>query len=681
MSRRHPPVSEPAEDGWIWGSTRGGGGAPLRDTQGNTVTNLKKVIQGDVHVDHSPGFSPKAHGGSSHRHYNDRGYNDRDSYNNSGRYHRDEEHHGNVSPIKGLENHAPYQNRDPPPMQTSPVGHTVRGSFTNPNASMLPSEKALQLKKNREFQAALKEQVEEARRKKEAEKARLEEEKRRELDHYLRHQYKGEVPHYVMEKARKPVKRDTDHGSYGNGEEYDSGVNDTNRGAHRGRGGRRDDYGEHDSHSKMARNAKNVIRSSMDGSEDDYDAPPTHRAHHNGGPRHGHGGRRDDDMMSPREPEPRRRGRRGGRSPNGYDHDGSYDSQDNADQGEPKGNILNLLKKDPPRKNRQHMHNDGDSDYDSGDGRGGRDRDERDDRGQHRRRNKDGYVSQREYDDLSALCERLLEQQDSLSSEIKHQAEIIGSLSGKKDKSKNPNRLKLNTKAERSQSVQSRVTADKRRKNDYDYGNNRPLSTSEMEVPSGPSKGPRRRPQNEEKPVVKEKPNLRAKAVASVKRPRMPVVSSRGEKKVVAFGGRAPVLEKVKPEKAVDKSVMKSGLKLAKRNPSSRRNQEFDNYDQGLMKRQVQKEISSPQGGGGGGFAELARNSRKGPVVVTYEDDAKPNHSPVQQKLSNLKNRNANQNLELRGSSHHLAVEGDVIRGDELDSLLNKARNIRNMNG
>lgn len=44
-------------DNWIWGNSRGGGGAPLRDLQGNDVANLKKVFNGAVSVDHSP--SPK----------------------------------------------------------------------------------------------------------------------------------------------------------------------------------------------------------------------------------------------------------------------------------------------------------------------------------------------------------------------------------------------------------------------------------------------------------------------------------------------------------------------------------------------------------------------------------------------------------------------------------------------
>lgn len=62
-------------DNWIWGNTRGGGGAPLRDQDGNDVANLKKVLTGAVAVDHSP--SPK---GKGRDHSNFRGdYDDRDS--------------------------------------------------------------------------------------------------------------------------------------------------------------------------------------------------------------------------------------------------------------------------------------------------------------------------------------------------------------------------------------------------------------------------------------------------------------------------------------------------------------------------------------------------------------------------------------------------------------------------
>lgn len=94
--RRNNKNNEREEDGgggdtWIWGNTRGGGGAPLRNAHGEPITNLKAVMNGTVEVDYnSPGnrreYSP-----------NKRRNNDsspiRNDYNDK-RYH---------SPIKGSE--------------------------------------------------------------------------------------------------------------------------------------------------------------------------------------------------------------------------------------------------------------------------------------------------------------------------------------------------------------------------------------------------------------------------------------------------------------------------------------------------------------------------------------------------------------------------------------------------
>jgi hypothetical protein len=48
----------------------------------------------------------------------------------------------------------------------------------------------LRCRKNQEFKAALKEQMDEVQRKKDEEKARRDEEKRREYDHYIKTQWK-----------------------------------------------------------------------------------------------------------------------------------------------------------------------------------------------------------------------------------------------------------------------------------------------------------------------------------------------------------------------------------------------------------------------------------------------------------------------------------------------------------
>ena len=60
-----------SSDPWIWGNQRGGGGAPLRDVDGNHLANLKKVLHGEVDVDHSPVSANK--GPSSVRRLSPRG--------------------------------------------------------------------------------------------------------------------------------------------------------------------------------------------------------------------------------------------------------------------------------------------------------------------------------------------------------------------------------------------------------------------------------------------------------------------------------------------------------------------------------------------------------------------------------------------------------------------------------
>jgi hypothetical protein len=57
MSRRNKKVVDvPEDDGsnWFFANRRGGGGAPLKDSFGNSVANLKGVLSGDTRVDHSP---------------------------------------------------------------------------------------------------------------------------------------------------------------------------------------------------------------------------------------------------------------------------------------------------------------------------------------------------------------------------------------------------------------------------------------------------------------------------------------------------------------------------------------------------------------------------------------------------------------------------------------------------
>jgi hypothetical protein len=49
MKRNHQPQEQQEE--WIWGNTRGGGGAPLKTANGEQVTNLRGVIKGTTKID------------------------------------------------------------------------------------------------------------------------------------------------------------------------------------------------------------------------------------------------------------------------------------------------------------------------------------------------------------------------------------------------------------------------------------------------------------------------------------------------------------------------------------------------------------------------------------------------------------------------------------------------------
>lgn len=97
MRRRNNEVNNGhgQEEGWVWGNHRGGGGAPLKDANGNTLTNLKGALQqGQVGSDRG--------GRGNNRNYNN-GYHDDDDL---------EDHSGYVP--------SNHRDRRPPPQQQPP---------------------------------------------------------------------------------------------------------------------------------------------------------------------------------------------------------------------------------------------------------------------------------------------------------------------------------------------------------------------------------------------------------------------------------------------------------------------------------------------------------------------------------------------------------------------------------
>ena len=131
MSRRAQP-NDDQPDEWIWGNTRGGGGAPLKTLNGQPIANLRAVVRGGVEVDvESPskrrnkGFdntSSRSYERDDDRSYdrdrdsdrrNKRNDRDRDDDRRRGSYDREDDDRGSAPvTIKGLESH--YNDKTPP---------------------------------------------------------------------------------------------------------------------------------------------------------------------------------------------------------------------------------------------------------------------------------------------------------------------------------------------------------------------------------------------------------------------------------------------------------------------------------------------------------------------------------------------------------------------------------------
>ena len=176
---RKAPEPEPTDD-WYWGRYKnGGGGAPLRDTEGNQVTNLRQVhrfryinkcnqfnyiylikgyhtlFRGTVEIDRSP--------------YNERKNRHRKSENNNDDYDDDR---GGPSYIPGLTgNSSPKK---------------FMSSLREITCGISPEEQEIKARKELEYQTQLKLQIDEKKRLKIQEKRKQEELKRKELEEYYR---------------------------------------------------------------------------------------------------------------------------------------------------------------------------------------------------------------------------------------------------------------------------------------------------------------------------------------------------------------------------------------------------------------------------------------------------------------------------------------------------------------
>lgn len=161
-----------ADDDWYWGRYRtGGGGAPLKDVNGNTVTNLRQVHRGTVEIDYSPG-SPK-------KNKSPKSLSRQDDYDDD-RY------------IPGL-----GQAANSPKKFMSALREITTG--------MSEDEIKIKVDKELAYKMELQKQIDERKRVKITEQRREAEQKRKDLEEYYRSFYKGNIPPDKLALLRKPI--------------------------------------------------------------------------------------------------------------------------------------------------------------------------------------------------------------------------------------------------------------------------------------------------------------------------------------------------------------------------------------------------------------------------------------------------------------------------------------------
>ena len=686
---RPKPAEEAADDGWIWGSSRGGGGAPLKSKDGNTITNLKLVIGGAVEPDHSPTGSPnRSSHGSDQKTSRRVGYDDDNYDNNYGGGRRDRrqdnydpyydndrddrrggnrgrgggrgdsysggEGRGSGRKITfrddaeddypnarsgyggrnggrggggrgGYDDNRDRRDRGPDisdrnlARHRSPIDTSYDSGYNNipglngtgspkkfmgalreMTSSEDPRDRDQKISKDLTYQKMLRAQIEEKKYAKDVEVHEDAMRKQKELEEYLATHYKGKIPPHVTQKVRTDKKKLQD-------DKYE--LEDRKRQIDSGKG------------IVSKPTAPRRQERSFDDFSDDEDFRRGGRRDAGGGS--GRGGRGRMNMASERDDDFGRSGGRGGRGGGHSNFDDDYDSDPDSPRG-PRGGRVADRHNVPPKKD---------------------------------------WVSQTEYDELSALCDTLLKEKDDLQSDL--------------EKSRTPQRERGGGGMQKRPTVKG-VGPDgrvqPRAKSQQQLHRDRPAQ-------NGPGTFGASRPKSIQAvnrrgaSAQQEVPNT-ARSTGSMGKPS------------VAFGR---IIKATKPNDVSEritgsqKKVMKSGgaatgrlmMKANNESGNSMRNRgPRDDYDEPPM---------APRGGygaspanGKGGFGSLAAKARGGPVIVSYDDDLGGSTCGV--RGGGGARQNARRSVELDGSSEYLKIGGeevDLISGDQLDRLLVQARRTR----
>ena len=677
-------VAADVDDGWIWGNSRGGGGAPLKDAKGQALTNLKLVLTGDVEADHSPSkmggnkfqeyeddLSPRGQprrrrdeyeedygrrrrgggGGERANSYRDEDYEDDYEYDRRARRQsggggrrgggRFDEY--DVEEDFGRHGGGGRRVKESPPVAPgsgSPKKHmsSLREMITSED----PVERQARAKKELTYQDELKRQIDEKKHKKEMEEHKEAMLKQKELEEYLSVHYQGKVPAHVTKKIRlqkqKLQEKEFELKQYEEGAGRSSPARRTGGSSSfsgsdfGGRGGRRPDPYDRDDLEMPGRmpmrGGPARRRGPSPDPDEDFDGPPRRGG---GGRRRVDFGRDDDneDLYGPPPAAPRRAGGGGGHGP---DNSRSlrFEDEDNVGPKTSRRAPLEDDYDDPPYRGSPARRGGAPS------GGGGDNK----------------WVPQAEYDELSALCDNLLKQQEDM------QIELAKSSTGKGRGGKaGPTVRGVGPNGARAKSQQQLHRERPKQGGGAAFGSSRPRSIQANERP-GPAAaasrggGSARSRGGQAKPAAVPKVAFgRAIAETKSKIPdEEPGQMDARQRKLVKAGGAS-----------MGRVMMKANER--DRQPLSARSSGG----------------SPPKGPRGGynesprGFHKLAAKARAGPVVVTYDDDLGG--------TNNGGGRNKGRtSVELSGESEYLKIGGeevDLISGDQLDRLLNKARSAR----
>lgn len=636
---------EEADSGWVWDKYKssGGGGAPLKSVDGGTVTNLRSVIRGSV--DQLAHSSPTRRSGSRTRDYDDDEDSD-DGYSNNGdsrrRRRNASNERRNTSSLRSSKHYSDDDEDDDDDYNSRKMSAARSRSRSNDRIDRESHED----KRDRRSRSLSPDPV--------AVAALMSPKKG--LGSALRDMNISQTPLERQAKARKEL-------------EYQNALRaqiDEKKRKREEEDRKSEEIKERELEEYLNQYYKgnippHVRRSMKKDKKKDLD---------------------DDDRRSDG-------GKRRGND--GYESDTrrrNLSTPDDFDEEEDDRSFRKREKRSPEkssRNNKSRLIPGLDLDVDSGDlgrpPRSGR-------RGLDSSRSRgEGWVSQTEYDELSSLCDKLLKQQDDLQRELKSQTKLIKQLqSGKSAARKTLLQLHDdNVSVGSAKNVRARSAIEERRGGGASVGASN-LRGRQMPTTTGKERVPR--------------PPSQDKRPSSINAPAQQRDTSRGRpaSNGVGFGSRVAKNNLLMKEDPLPRNLSNAGApktprSLGKPSPTKdpRGGNMFRSNSSKYIRDAVKDEeyyVDNNKRGGQNtdqlsGIAKLASMRGGQPIIAVHDDSDHGNGGGIKSALKKSIQTGKSallKSAELNGNTEFLRIGGeevDIISGDQLDRLLDKAKKAR----